>query len=138
MEGTARTPQCLTLTGATALTSTVSRPEHLLKKKKKRKRPKRPFAAFLHFILSLAALRVCRRDGVAHRARPPLVRGVDTRLKRSLQLHFSKEQRKDGKSAAHEPTLSRASVRICSLQKLWSGCEDAADDAESQVSRQPH
>lgn len=93
----ARTPQRLTLSGATALTSTVSEHEYLLKK-----RPKWPFAAFLHFILSLTAWTVCRRDGVAQRARPPpplLWSEVwTTRLKRSLPLHFNKDQRKDGKS----------------------------------------
>lgn len=115
--------QRLTLTRAITLTSTVSGREQLLKKT-----TKRPFAAVLRFIRSLTALTVRRRDGRHTGHAPHSVRGVDTRLKRSLLLHFSKDQSKDGNKVdqqriAQQPTFSRASVWICCTQTLWSGYE---------------
>lgn len=117
--------QRLTLTRAITLTSTVGGREQLLKKT-----TKHPLAAVLHFILSLTAWTVRRRDGAAHRAHPHSVRDVDTRLKRSLLLHFSKDQSKDGNKVdqqriapVQQPTFNRASVWICFTQTLWSGYE---------------
>lgn len=109
--------QRLTLTRAITLTSTVSGREKLLKKT-----PKHPFAAVLRFIRPLTALTVRRRDGRHTGHAPHSVRGVDTRLKRSLLLHFSKDQSKDG-NKVDQPTFSRTSVWIFCTQTLWSGYE---------------
>lgn len=134
----ARTPQRLTLSGATALTSTVSEHEYLLKKK-----------AQMAICCLLAFHSIHSRPGQfaeetgwrKGHAPPPHSFGqrcgpqdwkdpcrcTSTRTKGRMASRVDRRRI----ATARRHTLSRAPV-------LWSGSEDAADDLESQLSLQSY